>query len=71
MGEPPDGTDKMFFQHQGYHLIADNVCGEQLYLTVKTGGPQLLAGEMIIGAEELLICQINVTSLNKVFIKRT
>lgn len=35
-GEPPDGTDKMFYHHQGYHLISDNVCGEQLYLTVKT-----------------------------------
>lgn len=36
--EPPDGTDKMVFHHQGYHLISDNVCGEQLYMTVKTGG---------------------------------
>lgn len=32
-------------------------------------GPQLLAEEMIISVEELLICQINVTSLNNVFIK--
>ncbi len=67
--EPPDGTDKMLFHHQGYHLISDNVRRERLYPTVKTGGLQLLAGEMIVTAEELLICQINVTSLNKVFIK--
>lgn len=36
--EPPDGTDKMLFHHQGYHLISDNVCGEQLCPTVRTGG---------------------------------
>jgi len=36
--EPPDGTDKLLFHHQGYHLISDNVCGEQFYVTVKTGG---------------------------------
>lgn len=35
--EPPDGTDKMLFHHQSYHLIFDNVCRERLYPTVKTG----------------------------------
>lgn len=38
MKEPPDGTDKLLFHHQGYHVLSDNVCGEQLYLTVKTEG---------------------------------
>lgn len=34
--ESTDGTDKMLFHHQGYHLICDNVYRERLYPTVKT-----------------------------------
>ena len=60
---------RRYFTVGGYHLMSDNVDWEQLYPTVKTGGAQLLARGMIISVEELLICQINVTSLNKVFIK--
>ncbi len=46
-------------------MSVESDCIRQL----KQKGPQLLAGEMIITVEELLICQINVTLLNKVFIK--